>query len=188
MEVKAKAKYIRISPRKVRLVVDVIRGMGITQGMNQLKFINKKASGPVRKLLASAIANAANNFELSEDNLYIKEARVDEGPTLRRWRPRARGRATPIRKRTSHINIVLAEIVDSGQKEGKKQELEAPLKMSENKEKKQEDKTKEKKSKQAAKPEEKTEPKDKKTRQPAQKPAQQGSKGVSGKMFRRKAG
>ena len=72
---------------------------------------------PISKLVKSAIANAVNNFDLSEDNLYIKEIKVDEGPTLKRWMPRAHGRATPLRKRTSHVYVTLGEIKDSGEKE-----------------------------------------------------------------------
>jgi large subunit ribosomal protein L22 len=125
MEVKASAKYIKMSPRKVRLVVDVVRGMKTDQALNQLKFINKRAVKPVEKLISSAIANAVNNFELDEGNLFVKEIKVDEGVTMRRWMPRARGRATPLRKRTSNISLILGELVDSGQKEAKKAKVEA---------------------------------------------------------------
>jgi len=129
MEIKAKAKHIKASPRKVRLVVDVIRGMRVDQALNQLTFVNKKATGSVEKLVKSAIANALNNFELKEDNLFVKEIRVDEGPTMKRWQPRARGRACPIRKRTSHINLVLGELVDSGELKVKKTKIAAPIKL-----------------------------------------------------------
>lgn len=127
MEVKAKVKHTRISPRKVRLVVDVVRGMRIEPALSQLRFLHKKASVPVRKLVESALANAEHNYELKKDNLYIKEIRVDEGRILHRWMPRAYGRATPIRKRTSHISVVLGEVVDSGEVAPKKQEIEAPV-------------------------------------------------------------
>ena len=120
MDVKAKASHIKMSPRKVRLVVDVVRGMDVAKAKDQLQFIHKAAVRPVLKLLNSAIANATNNFELKEDNLYVKEIRVDQGPTLKRWRPRAFGRAAPIRKRTSHISIILGERVES-KKEAKKE-------------------------------------------------------------------
>lgn len=129
MEVKAKLKQIRISPRKVRLVAGVIRGMKAETALDQLRFMNKKAAKPVEKLLQSAIANADNNFEIEKSNLFIKEIRVDEGTTLKRWMPKAQGRATPIRKRTSHINLVLAEIKESGKKGPKKQKIEAPIKL-----------------------------------------------------------
>jgi large subunit ribosomal protein L22 len=131
MEVNAKAKFIRMSPRKVRLVVDVIRGLEVNKALDQLKFTKKWASKPIIKLINSAVANALNNFELDKNNLYIKEIRVDEGPTSYRWRPRAYGRATPIRKRTSHISLVLAEVKDSGKREAKKQKVEAPIKLGE---------------------------------------------------------
>lgn len=129
MEVKASAKYIKISPRKLRLVADVIRGLGLEEAFSQLRLTNKKAADPLAKLLDSAQANAENNFELEKNNLFIKEIRVNEGPTLHRWMPRARGRATPIRKRTSHIEILLGELVDSGKTKAKKQKLESPVKL-----------------------------------------------------------
>lgn len=129
MEVKARAKYVRMSPRKIRLVADLIRGQKVMEALNQLKFTSKIAVRPLTKLINSAIANAENNFDLTQNNLYIKELRIDEGPTLDRWMPRARGRATPIRKRTSHISLVLAELVDSGIKTAKKTKLEAPVRM-----------------------------------------------------------
>jgi large subunit ribosomal protein L22 len=108
-EVKAQVKYVRISPRKTRLVADLIRGMDVSEAENQLKFFNKKAAKVILKLLNSAVANALNNFKLEKDNLYIKSITVDGGPMLKRWQPRAFGRAAPIRKRSSHISIVLAE-------------------------------------------------------------------------------
>ena len=129
MEIQAKAKHIKASPRKVRLVVDVIRGLRVDQALDQLTFVNKLAAGSIEKLVKSAIANALNNFELKEDNLFVKEIRVDEGPTMKRWKPRARGRACPIRKRTSHVNIVLGELVDSGEAKVKKQKIDAPIKL-----------------------------------------------------------
>jgi len=129
MEVKAIAKHIRISPRKVRLVAGLVRGMEAVKALDQLKFINKQAAGPIGKLLNSVIANATNNFELEKNNLYIKEIKVDEGATLKRWMPKARGRATPIRKRTSHITVILEELVASGKSGSKKQKLEAPIKL-----------------------------------------------------------
>lgn len=109
MEVKAKARYIHMSPRKIRLIVDLVRGMGVKEARNQLRFNNKLAAGPVLKLLESAIANAIHNFKLVEDDLFIKVIVSDQGPTIKRWRPRAFGRATPIRKRTTHISIILGE-------------------------------------------------------------------------------
>ena len=110
MQAKAHLRHLRMSPRKVRLVTDLIRGAESKKAREQLKFIPKKASEPVLKLLNSAIANAKNNFNLEENNLFISEIFVNEGRTLKRWRARAMGRSAPIMKRTSHITIVLDEI------------------------------------------------------------------------------
>jgi large subunit ribosomal protein L22 len=107
---KATATHVRISPRKVRLVADAVRGKSVSQAMSILSFTRKKAALPVQKLLKSAVANAAENDGISDvDTLMIDWITVDEGPTLKRYMPRARGRATPIRKRSSHINIRLRE-------------------------------------------------------------------------------
>jgi large subunit ribosomal protein L22 len=127
MEAKAQVKFIRMSPRKTRLVVDLIRGLDIEGAVHQLRFMPKAAAGPVLKLLNSATANAVNNLKLQRDNLYIKTVTVDGGPVLKRWQPRAFGRATPIRKRSAHITIVLAEkVVSKKQAEKEKVGLEKP--------------------------------------------------------------
>jgi large subunit ribosomal protein L22 len=109
MEVKAKISGLRIAPKKVRLVCDVIRGLDVQEAQSQLQFIVKKSALPILKLLNSALANAENNFKIKKDNLYIKKIFADEGPKLKRWRPRAFGRAAPILKRSSHITIILEE-------------------------------------------------------------------------------
>ena len=107
---KASATHIRISPRKVRMVVDTVRGKSVSQALSILGFTRKKAALPVQKLLKSAVANAVENGGVNDvETLVIDRIMVDEGPTLKRYMPRARGRATPIRKRTSHIRIVLRE-------------------------------------------------------------------------------
>ena len=107
---KASATHIRISPRKVRMVVDTVRGKSVSQALSILGFTRKKAALPVQKLLKSAVANAVENGGINDvDTLVIDRIMVDEGPTLKRYMPRARGRATPIRKRTSHIRIILRE-------------------------------------------------------------------------------
>jgi large subunit ribosomal protein L22 len=107
---KASATHIRISPRKVRMVVDTVRGKSVSQALSILGFTRKKAALPVQKLLKSAVANAVENGGISDvDTLVIDRIMVDEGPTLKRYMPRARGRATPIRKRTSHIRIMLRQ-------------------------------------------------------------------------------
>ena len=106
---RAVARYIRISPRKVRIVIDLIRGKSVNEALAILKFTPKAASEVVIKLLNSAIANAENNLDLNRDNLYVAEIFADQGPTLKRVMPRARGMAFQIRKRTSHITVILDE-------------------------------------------------------------------------------
>jgi large subunit ribosomal protein L22 len=112
MKVKASARFIRQSPYKVRRVLDLVRGLPVDEARNILVLTNRGPAGTVSKLLNSAVANAENNFALDAEELYVAEAFADEGPTLKRWRPRARGRATRIRKRTSHITIVVADEED----------------------------------------------------------------------------
>jgi len=121
MEVIAKARYIRQSPRKVRLVVDAVRGKNVVVAKAQLRFMNKAAALPVLKLLDSAVANAEHNFKLDGSSLVIKSITADGGPVLHRWRARAFGRAAPIRKRTTHITIVLE---DRGEKKAEKAVVE----------------------------------------------------------------
>ena len=106
--VSATAKYVRMAPRKVRLVVDQIRNKSVSQALELLQFAEVAAAVPVEKVLRSAVANAENNNNLRANNLYIAEAYVDEGPTLKRIRPRAKGSASRINTRTSHITIVVA--------------------------------------------------------------------------------
>ena len=109
MESHAKLRHLRISPRKARLVADMVRGKPVGQAIDALKFTPRRSALPFKKLIESAIANAENNHGLDIDILYVKELRVDDGPTLKRFRPRAQGRACMIRKRTSHVHVVLAE-------------------------------------------------------------------------------
>jgi large subunit ribosomal protein L22 len=109
MEVKATAKYMRISAQKVRRIVDGIKGKPAEMGLNALKFMPQKSAGMVEKILRSAIANADQNAELDVDSLVIKNIIVNEGPTLKRFRARARGRGSRILKRTSHITVIVAE-------------------------------------------------------------------------------
>ena len=109
MESRAVAKYMRISPRKVRIVADLIKGQPVENAVNSLTFTPKKAAGILLKVLNSAVANAEQNTEVDVDTLYVKTVFVDEGPTAKRWRARAMGRATRIMKRTSHITVVLDE-------------------------------------------------------------------------------
>lgn len=119
MEVIAKLNYLRIAPRKVRLVADLIRGKTTAEAERILRFTRKRAARPLLKLLQSAIANAKNNFQLDPDNLRIAKLLVNQGPTLKRWRPRARGQASQIQKKSSHITLVLEEI-EKGKKRTKK--------------------------------------------------------------------
>lgn len=109
MEAKAIARYIRISPRKVRVVLDLIRGKNVKEALAILKFTPKAASEVVTKIVSSAVANAENNHEMNIDNLYVAETYADQGPTLKRFQPHAQGRAFRINKRTSHITVVLKE-------------------------------------------------------------------------------
>ena len=106
---KAKLRFLRMSPRKVRLVADLVRGMDVDQAIGQLRFSPKLAARPVRKLIESAAANATQNHEMERSLLFVQEIRVNDGPTLRRFRPRAHGRAGAIRKRSSHIYVTLAQ-------------------------------------------------------------------------------
>ena len=103
----ATARYVRTAPMKARRVVDLIRGMKAEDALDVLRFAPQAASDPVGKVLASAVANAENNKQLDRGSLWVSEAYVDEGPTLKRFRPRAQGRAFRIRKRTSHITVVV---------------------------------------------------------------------------------
>jgi large subunit ribosomal protein L22 len=104
---RASARYLRVSPRKARRIIDIVRGTKATQALDVLKFDEHAASEDVYKVVASAIANAEHNQRLDPDTLWISEAYVDEGPTLKRFRPRAQGRAYRIRKRTSHVTVVV---------------------------------------------------------------------------------
>ena len=108
--VRSKARYLRTSPRKVRLVADQVRGLPIEDARALLRFSPKGAARDVGKLIESAAANAENNHELVAEDLRVTEIHVDAGPTLRRWRARARGRATRIDRRTSHLSVALTPI------------------------------------------------------------------------------
>ena len=109
-QAQAIAKFIRVQPRKVRLVIDEVRGRSAEEALNFLRFIPNRAAGYISKVLSSAVANAANNHGLEPQNLKLVEARVDEGPRMKRVQPRAQGRAYRILKRTSHITIIVEEV------------------------------------------------------------------------------
>jgi large subunit ribosomal protein L22 len=109
MEARAQARYVRVTPMKARRVIDLIRGMQADEAQAVLRFAPQAASEPVGKVLASAIANATNNYAMDARGLVISEAYVDEGPTMKRIRPRAQGRAFRIRKRSSHITVIVSD-------------------------------------------------------------------------------
>jgi len=131
MSVIAKLNYLRMSPRKVRLVANLIKGLDVVEAKHQLRFLTKKAALPLAKLLDSAVANAKHNFNLDKNNLYIAKILVNQGPTLKRWMPRAFGRATPIAKRTSHITLVLEEKIKLPKKKKEIKEIKEKIKKKE---------------------------------------------------------
>lgn len=108
-QVNAKLKYVRMTPRKMMMVANEIRGKEVQKAIDYLTFCRRRAARPLLKLVKSAVANANQKGGMDIDNLYIKELLVDKGPTMQRWMPRARGMATPILKRTSHVKLVLEE-------------------------------------------------------------------------------
>jgi len=127
MNIIAKLRYLRIAPRKVRLVADLIRGKKIEEAQSILHFALKRTAEPLFKLLKSAVANAKNNSpSLDEENLYISKIMVDEGPKYKRWMPRARGQAYRIQKKTSHITLVLEEIIKESKKIKKMKRVKKP--------------------------------------------------------------
>jgi large subunit ribosomal protein L22 len=162
----ARLRYLRIAPRKVRLVADMIRGKKVAQAINILNFSVQKPSLPLLKLLNQAVASAKNDFQIESGNLFVSKIFVDEGPKQKRWMPRARGQAYEIQKKTSHITLVLDEIV-----KGKSKKIEKKAA-----EKKEPEKTEERMSK-SEKPKFKKEEKSKKL---------QGGKGFA-RIFRRKS-
>lgn len=109
MNVSAKLRYARLSPRKVKLVIDVVRGKTLQRALDQLAVLPQMAARPVAKLLNSAAANASHNFKMEVGRLWVKEIMVGQGPALKRWKPRAMGRATPIRRPTAHLTVVLSD-------------------------------------------------------------------------------
>jgi large subunit ribosomal protein L22 len=110
MEVRAEAKYVRMSPRKVKLVVDLVRGRDVGEALTMLRFSAKAAARPVAKVIWSAVANAEENYGLSRDELYVAQIYANEGPTLKRGRPGPRGRFKPLLKRSTHITVILESV------------------------------------------------------------------------------
>lgn len=129
MEIKASLKNLRVSAQKTRLVVGIIRKLPVLKALDQLQFSDKKVAKDLMGLVNSAIANAENTYNLKRDNLFIKEIKADEGFTLKRWMPRAHGRATSIRKRGCNVSLKLAEIKASAKVEKKEVKVEAPVKL-----------------------------------------------------------
>ena len=136
MEITAKLNYLRIAPRKMRLLADLIRGEKIEKAITLLDFSIKKGSRPLKKVLEQAVANAENNFQLEKPSLYISKITIDEGPKLKRWRARARGRAARIEKKTSHISLTLSEVKERKKKKVKKVSVAKVKKAEEKKTKK----------------------------------------------------
>lgn len=124
MEARAVEKYIRMSPRKVKYVIDLVKNKSVEDAVDVLTFTHRRAASAVKKAIESAVSNALENFKeykISEEDLFIKELYVSEGPTLKRWKPRARGRADRLLKRTSHITVVVADLQKDKKKESKKE-------------------------------------------------------------------
>ena len=109
MEVKASLQYARVGEQKARLVADLVRGKDVSQAIKTLTFLNKKSAAMIKKIIESAVANADYKKTIDLDKLFVKSISVDQGPVLKRFRPRAQGRASGVRKRMSHINVVLGE-------------------------------------------------------------------------------
>lgn len=127
MEVKAHLNYLRMSPRKVRLAANLIKGMDTKRAELELQYLGRRSAQPLLKLLRSAVANARHNFQLPEEGLYVKSILVNQGPTLKRFMPRAFGRAAPVRKRTSHISLILDSRSPAAAKPRKAAPKEEPL-------------------------------------------------------------
>ena len=125
MKTIARLRYLNIAPRKVRLVADLIRGKSAKEARRMLSFVVKRSAKPILQLLNSAVANAKNNFQTDESNLYIAKIDIDGGPIRKKWRARARGSASRIQKRTSHISLFLQEIDEKSSRSKKAAELSA---------------------------------------------------------------
>lgn len=191
MQVSAKLNNLRIAPRKIRLVTNLIKKMDIEEAINQLDFAIKKGSAPIKKLLLSAVSNGENNFGIDKDNMYVLDVIVGAGPTLKRWMPKAFGRAGQILKRTSRIEIILEERVEGkGRKTKEQMEKERQTRAEE---KKKADKLRAKEREEAEKsssniPEEgktKLTEKIKDTEKPKRETGKKG--GWGSKIFRRKS-
>lgn len=193
MKVTAELNNLRISPRKVKLVADLIKGMNAIEAVSQLDVAIKKTSGYMQKLLLSAMANAENNFGLSKNNLYVLDAVVGAGPTLKRWMPKAYGRAGQILKRTSKVRIVLEERIEGKDRKSKEQ---METEKAERIKKANQELKKESKKEESKKEEDKAEIKEAKTEKVVDAKAKSGegtkkglgeAKSWKNKIFRRKS-
>ncbi|MEK7625119.1 MAG: 50S ribosomal protein L22 [Patescibacteria group bacterium] len=126
--VTAQLRYYRMGPKKLRLIVDLIRGKRVTRAQSVLSLLNKKGAKPMLKLLNSAVANAKHNHNLGLENLIVKSIMVDGGPVLKRFMPKAHGRATPVRERTSHVSLVLEALEKKSEARNKKSETNSNIK------------------------------------------------------------
>jgi large subunit ribosomal protein L22 len=188
MKVSAKLKNLRISPRKVRLVISLIKGLDVSDAVVQLNNTGKRSSLIIEKLLKSGIANAENNFGLDKENLYVCDIQVGEGTRLKRWLPRAFGRASQILKRTSNITLILEERIEGKNRKSKEQMAKEKKRREEEKKKLEKELQEERSvSTKALADKEKTEiPFREKRSEEEQKKG--GKKGWVKKMFQRKAG
>ena len=182
MKSETKLNNLRIAPRKVRLIADLIRGLDVQEALNQLAYTVRRSSLPMEKLLRSAIANAENNFGLDRDNLYVSAVLVGEGATLKRWLPRAFGRATMLKKRTSKISLVLEERVE-GKNRKTKEQLETERKNREEAKKKLEQELKDEQAKESPSSIDKVSSK----KESHKEDRQGGKKGWIKKVFQRKS-
>lgn len=192
MQVKAKLNNLRISPRKVRLVADLIRGLDVADALNQVEASYKRGGLPMKKLILSAVGNGENNLGIDRDNMYVLSVLVDAGPSLKRWMPKAYGRASQILKRTTQVEITLEEKVEGqGRKsqaeleEARQKRMEAKMKKEKELRKEIEEKETSAKSKEtAAKVPEKTK---EKTAEKGKTFEEKKGKGWASRIFRRKS-
>jgi large subunit ribosomal protein L22 len=149
MQVKAKLNNLRISPRKVRLVADLVRGLDVAEALSQIEASYKRGSLPLKKLISSALSNGENNLGVERSNMYISSIVVDAGPSLKRWMPKAYGRASQILKRTSQVEVILEERVEGKGRKSQKELEEARRIRMEEKIKKEKEMRKEMEEKEA---------------------------------------
>jgi len=192
MQVKAKLNNLRISPRKVRLIAELVRGLDVNEAVNQIEVSYKRASLPMKKLILSAVSNGENNLGIDRDNMYVFSVLVDAGPSLKRWMPKAYGRASQILKRTTQVEITLAERIEGKDRKSQEELEEARKKRMEDKMKKEKEIRKEAQEKETsakgketgAKTSEKTK---EKTAEKGKAFEEKKGKGWASRIFRRKS-